>query len=103
MFNFMKFVEIFTYPDLEWGILVCECLYVVCKCPVALVGKAGSEVSKDPIFSWGVLAAVILVRGRAGDGGARAPARGKLASPMFSGCHFPVWVSAELKVLDQKP
>lgn len=68
----MKFVEIFTYPDLEWGILVCECLYVVCKCPVALVGKAGSEVSKDPIFSWGVLAAVILVRGRAGDGGARA-------------------------------
>lgn len=81
MFNFMKFVEIVTYPALEWGILVCECPYAVCKCPVALVGKAGSEVSKDPIFSWGVLAAVTLVRGRAGDGGAGATARGKLASP----------------------
>ena len=84
MFNFMKFVEIFTYPDLEWGILVCECLYVVCKCPVALVGKAGSEVSKDPIFSWGVLAAVILVRGRAGVERARDRARDVL---MISGHH----------------
>ena len=48
MFNFMKFVEIFTYPDLEWGILVCECLYVVCKCPVALVGKLDLKWAKIP-------------------------------------------------------
>lgn len=63
MFTFMKLVEIVTYPDLEWDILVCGCPCAACKRPVALVGKAGSEVSRDPIFSWAVLAAVTLVRG----------------------------------------
>lgn len=71
MFTFMKLVEIVTYSDLEWDILVCGCPCAACKHPVALVGKAGSEVSRDPIFSWAVLAAVTLVR----DG----PAMGGLA------------------------
>ena len=60
--------------------------------PSGFGGKAESEVSMGHIFSWGVQAAITLVRGRAGDGVARARARCKPASPMLSGCHCPIWV-----------
>ena len=55
----MKLVEIITHPNLEW---VSLCVSALCGlwAPVALVGGAGSEVSRDPILSWAVLAEVGL-------------------------------------------
>ena len=43
-------------------------------CPVVL-GRAGSVVSMGHIFPQGVLAALTLVGGGAGDGGPRAPGK----------------------------
>ena len=38
-------------------------------------GRTGSEVSMDPVFTWGVIAATALVGCRAGVRGTRARAR----------------------------
>ena len=66
-------------------------------------GRAGSEMSKGHIFPQGMLAAITLIGGGAGDGGARARARCDL------GLLFSVAVTALLgagsdpKVLKLRP
>ena len=52
--------------------------------PSRFGGRAGSDVSRSHIFPQGVLAAITLVGGGAGDEGARAR-----ASPLLSGQHHP--------------
>ena len=64
-------------------VLMWECPYTVCVCPVALVGeRAGFDVNTSHIFPQGVLVVVILVGGGIGDGGARAGPRCELGLPL---------------------
>ena len=53
-------------------------------CPVALVGRFGFDVNTSQVFLHGVLAAITMVGGGAGDGGAMAGARCEAGLPLCS-------------------
>ena len=68
-------------------------------------GRAGFDVNSS-LFPQGVLAAITLVGGRAGDGGARAIARCELGLPLCSVAVFTLlgWgVRSDSKLLEQNP
>ena len=68
----MKFGKT-TYPSLE-GVSLCVSNPMQLCVPSGFDRRTGSEVSMDHIFFQGVLAAITLVGGGAGDGVVRASA-----------------------------
>ena len=76
------------------------CLHV----PSGFGRSAGSDVSSSHIFPQGVLAGIILVGGRAEDGGARAGARHELRLLLYSVANTTLLgVGVGLQLLEQKP
>ena len=76
----MKLGVTVTYGILE-GLLMWECLYIVC---TFFGGRAGSDINTGHIFLQRVLAAITLMGGGAGDGGARAGVRCEAGLAIFS-------------------
>ena len=102
----MKLGERVTYPGLEvkWcpcvGVSLCSLLHV----PGGFSERASSEMSRGHIFPGGVLAAITLVGGRAGDGGARAKAKCELGLLLCSmAATTLLGAGAGPNMLEQKP
>ena len=66
--------------------------------PSGIDGGAGFDVSTTYVFSQGVLAAVILVGGGAGDGGVGPSQMLGRASPLLSGCYPTIWCGGRSQV-----
>lgn len=81
----MKFGDTATYSSLE-GVSLCVSIPMQLCVPSGFDRRTGSEVSMDHIFFQGVLAAITLVGGGAGDGVVRASA---WCEPGFSSAQGP--------------
>ena len=100
----MNLGETVTYCCLEEVVLMLECPYTHCVCPVPFGGRAGYNRDASHVFPQGVLTAIILVGGGAGNGGVRAAARFKAIIPLCSVAISTLsGAGSDPKLLEQKP